>query len=164
MGMSYSDIAISMMTVAPHAGALAAPFQPFAAPLDALATMLQPVPPMLQALAPALPLSPPVLVPSALQPLAVALPASSLALDPISMPLQPLPPTLEAPAIMPTMALVPGMPAVRAPLGTLDRERVGRADLGDQRRPAEAQRGSEGERRVKACHAFLPAAGPRGSK
>jgi hypothetical protein len=148
-------MAISMMAVAPHA---------LATPLESLATMLQTVPPMLQALALALPLSPAVLVPAALQPLAVALPASSLPLHPIPMPLQPLSPALEAPAIMPTMALVTGMPAVRVPLGTLDREGVGRADLGGQGRPREAQRGSEGERRVKTCHAFLPAAGPRGSK
>jgi hypothetical protein len=144
-----------MMAVAPHAGA---------APLEALAAMLEPVAPMLQALALALPLSPAVLVPAALQPLAVALPASSLALDPISMTLEPLPPTLEAPAIMPTMALVAGMPAVRVPLGLLDREGVGRGNLGGQRQPREAQRGRKGERRVKTCHAFLPAAGPRGSK
>jgi hypothetical protein len=65
---------------------------------------------------------------------------------------------------MPTVALVAGMPAVRVPLGTLDRERVGRADLGRQGRSSEAQRSGEGERRVKTCHAFLPAAGPRGSK
>ena len=157
-------MAISMMAVAPHPGAVAAPFQPLAAALEAFATMLQAVAPMLQALALALPLSPAVLVPAALQPLAVALPASSLALHPIAVTLQPLPPTLETPAILPTMALVTGMPALRIPLGTLDREGAGRADLGGQRWPGEAQPGSEGERRVKTCHAFLPAAGPRGSK
>ena len=157
--MGYSDIAISVMAVAPHAGA--APLEPLATVLQPVTTILQPVPLMLQALALALPLSPAVLVPAALQPLAVALPASSLALDPISMTLQPLSPALEAPAIMPTMALATGMPAVGVPL---DREGVGRADLGGQWRPGEAQRGSEDERRVKTCHAFLPAAGPRGSK
>ena len=62
---------------------------------------------------------------------------------------------------MPTMALVTGTPAVRVPLGMLDRERVGRADLGRQRRSGEAQGGGEGKRRVKTCHAFLPAEGPR---
>jgi hypothetical protein len=150
--------------VAPNAGALAAPFPPLAAPLEALATMLQPVPPMLQALALALPLSPAVLVPAALQPLAVALPAPPLTLDPISMPLQPLSPALEAPAIMPTMALVTGMPACRLSLSPVDGKGVRRADLGGQRQPREAQRGGHGNRRVKTYHAFLPAAGPRGSK
>jgi hypothetical protein len=126
--------------------------------------MLQAVAPMLQALALSLPLSATVLVPAALQPLAVALPASSLPLHPIPMPLQPLSPALEAPAVMPTMAVVTGMPSIRMSLGTLDGEGVERADLGGQRRRGEAQRGGEGERRVKTCHAFLPAAGPRGSK
>jgi hypothetical protein len=88
----------------------------------------------------------------------------SLLLDPISVALEPLPPTLEAPRLMPTMALVRGMPTGRVPFGTLDREGVGLIELGSQRRPCEAQGGSEGERRVKACHAFLPAAGSRGSK
>ena len=109
-----------------------------AAPLESLAPMLQAVAPMLQTLALSLPLSPAVLVPAALQPLAVALPASSLSLHPISMPLQPLPSALEAPAIMPTMALVTGMPSIRVPLATLDGEGVGRADLGGQRRRGEA--------------------------
>ncbi len=149
-GWGCSNLALSVMAVAPHS---------LAAPLESLATMLQMVAPMLQALALALPLSPAVLVPAALQPLAVALPASSLTFEPISMPLQPLPSTLEAPGIMPTMALVTGMPAVRIPLVTLDREGVGRADLGGHRRPCEAQRGSEGERRVKTSHAFLPRQG-----
>jgi hypothetical protein len=155
---------VTLSAVAPHAGALAAPFQPLPAPLEALATMLQAVPPMLQALALSLPLSPAVLVPAALQPLAVALPSSSLPLHPIPMPLQPLSPALKAPAIMPTMALVTGMPSLRMPLGPLDGKGVGWADLGGQGRPREAQRGSEGERRVKTCHAFPPAAVPRGSK
>ena len=146
-----------MTDVAPHAGALAAPFQP-------LTTMLQPVAPMLQPVALSLPLASAVLVPATLQPLAVPLPASSLPLHPIAMPLQPLPPTLEAPAVMPTMAFVAGMPAVRMALGTLDGKWVGRADLGGQRRHREAQCGGQGERRVKTYHAFLPAAGPRGSK
>lgn len=76
-----------MTNVPPHAGALAWPLQPLAAPLEALATMLQTVTTMPQALALSLPLSPPVLVPAALQQLAVAFPASSLTLDPIAMPL-----------------------------------------------------------------------------
>jgi hypothetical protein len=80
------------------------------------------------------------------------------------MPLQPLPLALEAPAVMPAMALVTGMPFVRVPLGTLDGKGVERADLGGQRRRSEPQRGGEGKRRVKTCHAFLPAAEPRGSK
>ena len=152
------------MGAVPHAGALAAPLEALATMLHAVATMLEAVAPMLETLALSLPLSPAVLVPAALQPLAVALPASSLALDPISMPLQPLPPTLKAPAIMPTMAIMTGMPSIRMPLGTLDGEGVGRADLRSHGRPREAEHGSEGERRVKTCHAFLPAAGPRGSK
>ena len=162
--MGCSDMAISMMAVAPPSRTLPARFQALAAPLESLATMLQSVPPMLQALALSLPLSPAVLVPAALQPLAVALPPSSLPLHPIPMPLQPLSPALEAPAIMPTMARVTGMQSLPMPLGPLDGKGVGRADLGGQGRPREAQCGSEGQRRVKACHAFLPAAGPRGSK
>ena len=153
-----------MTDVPPLARALAAPFQPLAAPLEPLTTMLQPVAPMLQPVALSLPLASAVLVPATLQPLAVPLPASSLPLHPIAMPLQPLPPTLKAPAIMPTMAFVAGMPAVRMALGTLDGKGVGRADLGGQRRHREAQCGGQGERRVKTYHAFLPAAGPRGSK
>jgi hypothetical protein len=145
-----------MTNVAPHAGALVTPLQPLATPLQPLAPMLQPVAPMLQALALSLPLSPAVLVPAALQPLAVALPATSLPLHPIPVPLQPLPPALEAPAIMPTMALVTGMPSIRMPLGTLDGKGVERADLGGQRRHGEAQGRGEGERRVKTCHAFPP--------
>jgi hypothetical protein len=151
-----------MTSMAPHARALATPLQPLPMPLESLGPMLQAVAPMLQALALSLPLSPAVLVSAAFQPLAVALPASSLPLHPIPMPLQPLPPTLEAPAIMPTMALVARMPSIRVALGALDGKGVERADLGGQRR-GEAQRGGEGERRVKTCHAFLPAAGPRGS-
>jgi hypothetical protein len=143
-----------MTNVAPDAGALATTLQPLAVPLESLASMLQAVAPMLQALALSLPLSPAVLVPAALQPLAVALPVSSL----------PLPPTLEAPAIMPAMALVTGVPSIRVPLGTLDGKGVERAHLGGQRRRGEAQRRGEGKRRVKTCHAFLPAAEPRGSK
>jgi hypothetical protein len=145
-----------MTNVAPHAGVLATPLQPLATPLESLAPMLQAIAPMLQPLALSLPLSPAVLVPAALQPLAVAFPASSLPLHPIPMALQPLPPALEAPAIMPTMALVTEMPSIRVALGTLDGKRVGRADLGGQRRPGKAQRGGEGEPRVKTCHAFLP--------
>ena len=143
-----------MMAVAPHAGA--APLEALATMLQPVATMLETVAPVLQALALSLPLSPAVLVPAALQPLAVALPPSSLPLHPIPVPLQPLAPTLEAPAIMPTMALVTGMPPIRTPLGPLDGEGVGRTDLGGHGRPREAQRRSEGERRVKTCHAFLP--------
>jgi hypothetical protein len=153
-----------MTIVAPHARALVTPLQPLATPLDSLAPMLQTVAPMLQTLALSLPLSPAVLGPAPLQPLAVTLPASSLPLHPIPMPLQPLPAALEAPAIMPTMALVARMPSIRMALGTLDGKGVERTDLGGQRRRDEAQRGREGERRVKTCHAFLPAAGPRGSK
>jgi hypothetical protein len=146
-----------MMAAAPHA---------LAAALEALAPMLQTIAPMLQALALTLPLSPAVLVPAALQPLAVSLPTPSLLLHPISLALETFPPTVEAPALVPTVALVTGMPAGRVPLGTLDRKGVGLIDLGSHwtRRPCEAQCGSEGERRVKTCHAFLPAAGPRGSK
>lgn len=123
--------------------------------------MLQAVTLMLQLFALLLPHSAAVLVTAALQPLAVTLPAPPLMLDPISMPLQPLPPALEAPAIMPTMALVTWMPSIRTPLGTLDGKGVGRADLGRQRRHRETQRG-EGQCRAKTCHAFLPAAKPRG--
>jgi hypothetical protein len=118
--------------------------------------MLQAVAPMLQALALSLPLSPAVLVPAALQPLAVTPPTPAMMLHPISMPFQPLPPTLEAPPIMPTMALVTGMPSIRLPLGPLDGKGVGRADLGGQGRHREAQRDGEGKRRVKTYHAFLP--------
>jgi hypothetical protein len=143
--------------VVPHAVTLSAALEP-------LAPMFQAVAPMLQALAPSLPLSPPVLVPAALQTLAAALPPSSLPLHPIPVSLQPLAPALEAPAVMPAMALVTGVPSIRMPLGTLDGEGVERADLGGQWRRGEAQRGAEGERRVKTCHAFLPAAGPRGSR
>jgi hypothetical protein len=146
-----------MADTVPHVGALAAPLEP-------LAPMLQAIAPILEALALSLPHSPPVLVPAALQPLAVALPASSLPLHPIPVPLQPLAPALEAPAIMPAMALVTSVPSIRMPLGTLDDKGVARADLGGQRRRGEAQRGGEGQRRVKTCHAFLPAAEPRGSK
>jgi hypothetical protein len=150
--------------VPPHAGALATPLQPLAAPFEALATMLQTVTTMLQALALSLPFPPAVFVPATLQSLAVAFPVSPLTLESVSMPLQPFPTMLETPAIMPAMTLVAGMPAVRLPLGTLDREGVGRADLGRQGRSGEAQGSGKGERRVKTCHAFLPAAGPRGSK
>ena len=117
------------------------------------------VAPRAEALALSLPHPPAVLIPAPLQPLAVTLPTPPLMLHPISMPFQPLPPTLEAPAIMPTMAIMTGMPSIRMPLGTLDGEGVGRADLGGQRRRAEAKRGSEGERRVKTYHAFLPRQG-----
>ena len=146
-----------MTEVAPHAGGLAAPFQP-------LPTILHAVAPMLETLALSLPHPPAVLVPAALQPLAVTLPAPPLMLHPISMPLQPLTAMLEPPASVPGMSTVASVPAVRVPLGTLDGKGVGRTDLGRQRRPRQAQRGGEGERRVKTCHAFLPAAGPRGSK
>jgi len=132
-----------MTDVAPRAGAVA---------------------PMLETPALALPYSPAVLVPAAIQPLAVALPAPSPVLHPISMSLQALTATLEPPASMLVTSTVAEMPAVRVPLGTLDGKGVGRTDLGRQRRPRQAQRGGEGERRVKTCHAFLPAAGPRGSK
>jgi hypothetical protein len=144
-----------MTNVAPHA---------LAATLQVPAAMLQAVAPMLQAVPFPLPRLTPVLVASPLEVLAAPLPASSLPLHPISMPLQPLPPTLEAPAIMPTMALVAGMPPIHMPLGPPDGKGVGRADLGGQWRRREAQRGGKGERRAKTCHAFLPAAGPRGSK
>jgi hypothetical protein len=80
------------------------------------------------------------------------------------MPLQPVAAMLEPPASMLVMSTVARLPAVGVPLGTLDSERIGRADLGGQRWGGEAQRSGEGERRVKTCHAFLPAAGPRGSK
>jgi hypothetical protein len=146
-----------MTDVAPRAGALAAPLQP-------VAPMLQAVAPMLETLALSLPPSPAVFVSAALQPLAVTLPAPPPMLEPIAMPLQPLTATLEPPASMLVMSTVAGMPAVRVPLGTLDGKGVGRTDLGRQRRSRQAQRGGEGERRVKTCHAFLPAAGPRGSK
>jgi hypothetical protein len=116
----------------------APPVVPLAATLEPLAPMLQAVAPMLQALAPSLPLSPAVFVPAALQPLAVTLPASSLPLHPIPVSLQPLAPALEAPAIMPAMALVTGVQSIRMPLGTLDGKGVGRADLGGQRRRREA--------------------------
>lgn len=135
--MGFLDAPLIVANVAPHAGALAAPLHPLAAALQPLAPTLQAVAPMLQMLALSLPLSPAVLVPTALQPLAVALPASSLSLHPIPMPLQPLPPALEAPAIMPTMALVTGMPSIRVALCTLDGKRVARADLGGQRRRGE---------------------------
>jgi hypothetical protein len=137
-----SDVVRTVVTgVPPQAAALATP-------LESLATTLQTVPPLLQALALSLPLPPAVLVSPALQPLAVALPPSSLPLHPISMPLQPLSPALEAPSIMPTVALVAGMPSLRMPLGPLDGEGVGWADLGSQGRPREAQGGRERERRV----------------
>jgi hypothetical protein len=153
----FLDVSRSTPDVVPHGAALATPLEP-------LAPMFQAVAPMLQALPLSLPLSPAVLVPAALQPLAVPLPASSLPLHPIPVPLQPLPPTLEAPAIMPAMALVTGVPSIRMPLGTLDGKWVERADLGGQRWRGKAQGGGEGERRVKTCHAFLPAAEPRGSR
>ena len=76
-----------MTNVPPHAGGLATPLHPLAAPLESLAPMLQTVTTMVQALALSLPLSPAVLVPAALQQLAVAFPASSLTLDSVSMPL-----------------------------------------------------------------------------
>jgi hypothetical protein len=162
MGRS-SDVALST-DVAPLAGVLAAPFPPLAAPLEALAAMLQAVTPMLQAVPFPLPPLPSMLVAPPLQPLAVPLPAPPLMLHPISLPLQPLAATLEPPASVPGMPLVAGVPAVRVLLGTLDGKGVGRTDLGRQRRHREAQRGREGERQAKAYHAFLLAAGPRGSE
>jgi hypothetical protein len=146
-----------MTDVAPRARALAAPLQP-------VAPMLQAVAPMLETLALSLPHSPAVLVAAPFQPLSVTLPAPPLMLDPIATPLQPLTATLEPPACMLVTSTVAGMPVVRVPLGALDGKGIGRADLRGQPGRAEAQRGGEDERRVKPCHAFLPAAGPRGSK
>jgi hypothetical protein len=152
MGRS-SDVAHFTTDVASNAGVLAAPFQPLAVPVESLPTTLQAVALALQALALSLPHSP-----AALQPLAVTLPAP-LMLHPISLPLQALAAMLEPPASVPGMSTVPGVPAVRVPLGTLEGKGVGRADLGGQRRHRETQRGGEGERRAEMYHAFLPRQG-----
>jgi hypothetical protein len=129
-----------------------------AAPLESVPAMLQPAAPMFQPLA-VEPQRAALMHPTvALHAQAMAFPALAPALPPGSPPLHALA-TILQPVVMP--AAVAAEPVF--PVGAWRGERVGRIDLGHQRRHASEDAGSEDAQESERGHGSLPRLGPHRS-